>query len=66
MDGDIAPLDEICKLGDKYGALVFVDEAHATGFFGKTGRYENILHNYVHMFQVFSMHHSFPQEADDN
>lgn len=47
MDGDIAPLDMICKLADKHGALVFVDEAHATGFFGKTGRYENILHYMV-------------------
>lgn len=51
MDGDITPLDKICELGDKYGALVFVDEAHATGFFGKTGRYENIYHNYVHAYQ---------------
>jgi glycine C-acetyltransferase len=45
MDGDIAPLDKICKLADEYGALVFVDEAHATGFFGKTGRYENVLNS---------------------
>ena len=29
---------EICDLGDKYGALVFVDECHATGFMGKGGR----------------------------
>lgn len=51
MDGDIAPLDKICELGDKYDALVFVDEAHATGFFGKTGRYGYILHNCVHVYQ---------------
>lgn len=38
MDGHIAPLKEICDLADKYDALVFVDECHATGFFGKTGR----------------------------
>ncbi|XP_069674357.1 2-amino-3-ketobutyrate coenzyme A ligase, mitochondrial [Periplaneta americana] len=38
MDGNIAPLNKICKLANEYGALVFVDEAHATGFFGKTGR----------------------------
>ena len=39
MDGDIAPLDKICEVAKKYDALVFIDEAHATGFFGKTGRY---------------------------
>jgi glycine C-acetyltransferase len=38
MDGDIAKLDEICELADKYDALVMVDDAHATGFLGKTGR----------------------------
>ncbi|XP_044771741.1 2-amino-3-ketobutyrate coenzyme A ligase, mitochondrial isoform X1 [Neomonachus schauinslandi] len=38
MDGDIAPLREICHLASRYGALVFVDECHATGFLGATGR----------------------------
>lgn len=38
MDGDIAPLKEICTLAEKYGAMVHVDECHATGFFGPTGR----------------------------
>ncbi|UJR36017.1 hypothetical protein I4U23_028756 [Adineta vaga] len=38
MDGTIAPLPEICRLADQYKALVFVDECHATGFFGPTGR----------------------------
>lgn len=38
MDGDIAPLDKIVALADKYNALIFVDECHATGFFGKRGR----------------------------
>uniref|UniRef100_A0ABI8A3S4 Aminotransferase class I/classII large domain-containing protein n=1 Tax=Felis catus TaxID=9685 RepID=A0ABI8A3S4_FELCA len=38
MDGDIAPLQEICHLASRYGALVFVDECHATGFLGATGR----------------------------
>ena len=38
MDGSYAPLDEIVALARKYNALVFVDECHATGFVGKTGR----------------------------
>jgi len=38
MDGDIAKLDEIVKLAEKYEALVMIDDAHATGFVGKTGR----------------------------
>jgi glycine C-acetyltransferase len=38
MDGSIAQLDKICDLADKYGAMVMVDECHATGFMGKTGR----------------------------
>lgn len=38
MDGHVAPLKEICDLADKYNALVFVDDAHATGVMGKTGR----------------------------
>ncbi len=38
MDGFVAKLDEICDLAEKYDALVMVDECHATGFIGKTGR----------------------------
>lgn len=38
MDGYIAQLDKICDLADKYDAMVMVDECHATGFLGKTGR----------------------------
>ncbi len=38
MDGLVAPLDKICDLADKYDALVMIDECHATGFIGKTGR----------------------------
>jgi len=38
MDGDLAPLDRICALAEKHGALVFLDDSHATGFIGKTGR----------------------------
>ncbi len=38
MDGLVAPLDKICDLADKYDALVMIDECHATGFIGDTGR----------------------------
>ncbi len=47
MDGDVARLREICDLADRYGALVMVDDSHATGFFGATGRgsieYQNVM-----------------------
>ena len=38
MDGNIAQLDKICDLAEQYDAMVMVDECHATGFFGETGR----------------------------
>jgi len=38
MDGDMARLDQICDLAEKYNALVMVDDSHATGLIGKTGR----------------------------
>lgn len=38
MDGLVAPLDKICDVADKYDAIVMVDDCHATGFIGKTGR----------------------------
>ncbi|GAB3926933.1 glycine C-acetyltransferase [Larkinella terrae] len=47
MDGTIAQLDKICDLADQYGAMVMVDECHASGFLGKTGRgtpeYRNVF-----------------------
>ena len=47
MDGDIAKLDKICDLAEKYDALVMVDDSHASGFIGKTGRgtheYNNVM-----------------------
>ena len=47
MDGTIAQLDKICELADQYQALIMVDECHATGFIGKTGRgtpeYRNVI-----------------------
>ena len=38
MDGDLIQLDEVCALADKYDAMVLVDDSHASGFIGKTGR----------------------------
>ncbi len=38
MDGYVAKLDQVCDLAEKYGALVHVDDSHATGFLGATGR----------------------------
>ena len=38
MDGVVAPLDKICDLADKYDAMVMVDECHAAGFIGETGK----------------------------
>ncbi len=38
MDGTIAQLDRICALAERFGALVMIDDAHATGFMGRTGR----------------------------
>src|SRR3954471_17736893 len=47
MDGTIAQLDKVCELADKYKALVMIDECHASGFMGKTGRgtheYRNVM-----------------------
>ncbi len=45
MDGYVAQLDKICDLADQYDALVMVDECHATGFIGKTGRGTHELKN---------------------
>ena len=45
MDGNAAPLDEICKLAEKYDALVMVDECHSAGVLGKTGRGITELYN---------------------
>lgn len=38
MDGNVAPMDKICDLAEKYDALVMVDECHSAGVVGKTGR----------------------------
>lgn len=45
MDGDLAKMNEICDLADKYDALVMTDECHSAGFIGKTGRGVPEFHN---------------------
>ncbi|MES2397741.1 MAG: glycine C-acetyltransferase [Bacteroidota bacterium] len=52
MDGFVAPLDKICDLADKYNAMVMVDESHASGFIGKTGRGTIELKNVMHRVDI--------------
>jgi glycine C-acetyltransferase len=54
MDGDIARLDQICDLAEKYNALVMVDDSHATGFVGKTGRGSAELRGVLDRIDVFT------------
>ena len=54
MDGDIAKLNEICDLADKYDALVMVDDSHASGFIGKTGRGTHEYHNVMNRVDIIS------------
>jgi glycine C-acetyltransferase len=54
MDGDIARLDVICELAEKYGALVMVDDSHATGFVGVTGRGSAELRGCLDRIDVFT------------
>ncbi len=54
MDGDIAPLDKICDLAEKYDALVMVDDSHATGFIGKKGKGTHEYHNVIGRVDVIT------------
>lgn len=54
MDGDIARLPQICDLAEKYGALVMVDDSHATGFVGKTGRGTGEHHQCMDRIDVYT------------
>lgn len=54
MDGDIAPLDKIVELAEKYDALIMVDECHSTGFIGKTGRGTHEYHNVMGKIDIFT------------
>jgi len=52
MDGFVAPLDKICDLAEQYDAMVMVDESHASGFIGKTGRGTIELKNVMHRVDI--------------
>jgi glycine C-acetyltransferase len=54
MDGYIAKLDEIVRLKEKYGAMLMVDDSHATGFVGPTGRGSAELHGVMDKVDVFT------------
>lgn len=54
MDGTIAQLDKICELADKYKALIMIDECHASGFMGKTGRGTHEHHNVMGRIDIIT------------
>ncbi len=54
MDGAIAPLPEICDLADEYGAIVIVDDSHATGFIGDGGRGTPELHGVMDRIDIIT------------
>ncbi len=54
MDGDIARLNEICDLADKYDAMVMVDDSHSAGFIGKTGRGTHEYHNVMDRVDIIT------------
>ncbi|WP_395771663.1 glycine C-acetyltransferase [Arenimonas sp.] len=54
MDGSIAPLAELTSLAERYNALVHIDECHATGFLGATGRGSAEVHGVLHKIDIFT------------
>ncbi len=54
MDGTIAQLDKICDLAERYDALVMIDECHASGFLGKTGRGTHEHHNVMGRIDIIT------------
>ncbi len=54
MDGDVAPLPEICALAEKYDAMVMIDDCHATGFVGRTGRGTHEHHDVIDRVDVIT------------
>ena len=54
MDGSIAHLDKICDLAEQYNAMVMIDESHASGFIGKTGRGTHEYHNVMGRIDIIT------------
>jgi len=54
MDGSVAKLDEVCALAEKYDAMVMVDDSHATGFIGRTGRGSAEQHGVMKKVDIFT------------
>lgn len=54
MDGDIAQLDKICDLAEKYDAMVLVDDSHASGFIGKNGKGTHEYHNVIDRVDIIT------------
>lgn len=54
MDGTIAPLDKICDFAEKYNALVMIDDSHASGFMGATGRGTHEHHNVINRIDIIT------------
>ncbi len=54
MDGYIAKLDQITKLAEKYDAILMIDDSHATGFIGQTGRGSGEYHNVMKKVDIFT------------
>jgi len=54
MDGYVAPLPDICDLADRYGAVVMVDDSHASGFFGPTGRGTHEYHGVMDRIDIIT------------
>ena len=54
MDGNVAPLDKIVELADKYGAMIMVDESHSAGVVGKTGRGVTELYNITGKVEIIT------------
>lgn len=54
MDGDIAKLDQVVALAEKYNALVMIDESHCSGFIGKTGRGTHEYHNVMGKIDIIT------------